>query len=69
MKFTSIFKIRIVYKSGYTHDFEVYSFNIKGDRYDWKSVSDENKPILLGVDEIAAIYQIGLRKKFSFTGK
>lgn len=69
MVFKNIFKIRIVYKSGYTHDFEVYSFNIKGDRYDWKSVSDSNKPILLGADDIAAVYQIGTRKKFSFTSK
>ncbi len=67
MKLTPIFKIRIVYKSGYTHDFEVYEFSMNGGRYEWKHVSDENKPILLGVDEIAAIYQIGVRRVLRFS--
>ena len=67
MKFTNIFKVRIVYKSGYTHDFEVYSFTVKGNNYTWESVNPNNKPIVLGADEIAAVYQIGSRKKFSFT--
>ena len=68
MKFKDIFKVRIVYKSGYTHDFEVYSFTVKGNNYTWESVNVDNKPIVLGADEIAAIYQIGMRKKFSFKG-
>ena len=68
MKFTNIFKVRIVYKSGYTHDFEVYSFTVKGNNYSWESVNPNNKPIVLGADEIAAVYQIGTRKKFSFKG-
>lgn len=68
MKFKDIFKIRVVYKSGYTHDFEVYSFKYKDGEYYWESVSANNKPILLGASEIAAIYQIGSRKKFSFKG-
>lgn len=68
MEFKDIFKVRIVYKSGYTHDFEVYSFTVKGSNYSWESVNPNNKPIVLGADEIAAVYQIGIRKKFSFKG-
>ena len=68
MKFKPVFKIRIVYKSGYTHDFEVYSFTIGGGTYKWESIDINNRPIELGADEIAAVYQIGMRKKFSFTG-
>ena len=66
MKLVPIYNIRIVYKSGYTHDIEVYSFSITDDRYEWTSVSESNKPIILGVGEIAAIYQIGVRHKVSF---
>ena len=67
MVFREIYKIRIVYKSGYTHDFEVYSFLYKGGDYSWESVDPNNKPILLGADDIAAVYRIGSRKKFSFS--
>ena len=63
LKFTNIFTVRIVYKSGYTHDFEVTEFNIVRGNYTWQHVCDANKPILLGVDEIAAIYQVAVRKK------
>ncbi len=66
MKLIPIFKIRVVYKSGYTHDFEVYEFSVHGGRYEWKPVSDSNKPIVLGADEIAAVYQIGARKVLRF---
>jgi len=69
MVFKTVFKIRVVYKSGYFHDFEVYKFNVKDGSYSWESVNDQNKPIQLGADEIAAVYQIGTRQKFSFTGK
>ncbi len=62
LKLTTIFKIRVVYKSGYTHDFEVYSFKLKGGTYTWESADDKNKPIELGGSEIAAVYQIGYRK-------
>ena len=67
IKTTNIFKIRIVYKSGYVHDFEVYSFTIKNGEYSWRSADPlNNTPIALGVDDIAAVYQIGMRKKYSF---
>jgi hypothetical protein len=62
-KLIPIFKIRILYKSGYTHDFEVYDFKyVHGSKASWSSVSDENKPLEIGLDDIAAVYQIGLRK-------
>jgi hypothetical protein len=66
-RLTPIFKIRIVYKSGYTHDFEVYEFSVRDGRYEWKAVSDHNKPVIIGVDEIAAVYQVGVRKALKFS--
>lgn len=64
--FETVFKIRIVYKSGYTHDFEATKFAFTGDTYDWVAVSDQNKPLKLGPDDIAAIYQIGTRKRIAW---
>lgn len=62
-KLIPIYKIRIVYKSGYTHDFEVTEFNYShGKHANWTHVSDQNKPIVIGLDEIAAVFQIGVRK-------
>jgi hypothetical protein len=65
-KFTTIFKIRIVYKSGYTHDFEVNNFEVNRGTYTWDAVSEENNPLKLGVDDIAAIWQIGTRKRLTW---
>ena len=62
-KLIPIYKIRILYKSGYTHDFETYSFTyVHGKRAEWKPVSFANNPLEIGIDEIAAVYQIGIRK-------
>jgi hypothetical protein len=56
-----IFKIRVVYKSGYFHDFEVRDFAIKGGHWTWSSVDDANKPVLLNVDAVESVWQIGIR--------
>jgi hypothetical protein len=63
MKLVNIFTVRIVYKSGYTHDFDVTKFTIKGSTYVWESANDSNKPIQLGANDIVAVYQVGMRKK------
>lgn len=55
-----IFKIRIVYKSGYTHDFNCKSFSIKRDEVSWESADPTAGPILIGLDEIAAVWQLGV---------
>lgn len=61
IKRVPVFKLRVVYQSGYTHDFEVTKFSYSGGTYEWKAVSQKNKPLLFGADEVAAVYQIGLR--------
>ena len=58
---TEIFKIRIVYKSGYTHDFECTNFTVKNRAYSWVPVDDQNLPLMLGAEDIAAVWQIGYR--------
>ncbi len=69
IKLVPIFKIRIVYKSGYVHDFEAYEFHVKGGSYTWTNASDKNKPIMLGAEDIAAVYQIGYRKVLRWVPK
>jgi len=62
VKLVPVFTIRIVYKSGYTHDFECTTFTIDQGTYSWEAISNANRPILLGNGEIAAVYQVGTRK-------
>ncbi len=72
IKLVPIYKIRIVYDSGYTHDFETYSFSYEqrhGVRFSWKSASDKNKPIYFGADNIIAVYQIGYRYALRWVSK
>lgn len=69
IKLKPVFLIRVIYKSGYYHDFEVFKFTVKGGSYTWEWVSDRNRPIDLGADEIAAVYQIGYRRKLVFGWK
>lgn len=66
IKFVKVFKVRIVYKSGYTHDFETTAFSVKGSSYTWDNYSTNNKPVQLGVDDIAAVWQLGYRTEIRF---
>ena len=54
-----VFTIRIIYKCGVTHDFDVYSFTKNGRRYEYEAADSIKRPLELGADEIAAIWQIG----------
>lgn len=61
-----VFKIKIIYKSGATHEFEVTDFNYeeisRGKKVTWDSYSMENRPLVIGVDDIAAVWQVGVRE-------
>jgi hypothetical protein len=65
-KFKTQHLIRIVYKSGYVHDFWCWKFSIEGGaKYRWDAVGTINRPIQLGVDEVAAVYQIDRRVRLT----
>lgn len=66
LKLQTVFKIRIVYKSGYTHDFEVTEFNYNDENCTWVEVSGKNRPIKLGLTEIAAVFQVGYRTRIKW---
>lgn len=63
--FRTKFKIRILYKSGNSHEFWCTTFKREntgsGVTYSWQTVTQTNAPILIGVDEIEAVYQVGGR--------
>lgn len=61
-KRVTVYKVRVVYKSGYTHDFEATRFDVKGGSYSWDNFANDNKPIQLGADDVAAVWQLGYRK-------
>ncbi len=57
-----IFTIRVVYKSGYVHDFDCYSFRMEQGKWLWETVSSANRPLDLGMNDIAAVWQIGVKE-------
>lgn len=61
-----VFKIKIIYKSGATHEFEVTDFSYEetsgGKRVKWDPYSIENQPLSIGLEEIAAVWQVGVRE-------
>lgn len=59
MIFETVFTVRVVYKSGFHQDFKVLSFEIKGGKYSWTNADDKCVPIIMGVDEVSAVWQIG----------
>jgi len=63
LTFADVFKIKVIYKSGASHEFEAYSFNVTGNTVRWDAVSDSNRPLVIGPDDIAAVYQVGYRRK------
>lgn len=66
METRTVYKIRIIYKSGATIDFECFKFeverNVGSTRYIWNSADENVSPVHLGADEIAAVWQVGHRE-------
>jgi len=56
------YKVRIVYKSGYNHDFWVYNFsstlNSQKQKISWHSCSSKNDSLHIGIDEIESIWKV-----------
>lgn len=50
--------IKVIYKSGATHEFWVKSFAFTGVSYQWETLDHRNKPIEFGASEVAAVWQI-----------
>ena len=57
-----VFTIRIIYKSGYAIDFDCTEFTITGHQYKWTTYGEGVRPVLLNIDEVAAVWQISHRE-------
>jgi hypothetical protein len=57
-------KLKIIFKSGYTHEFWVKDLKMsEGNALEWEHIDDENQFLEFSPDDIAAIVRIGSRKK------
>lgn len=61
---TTVYTVRIVYKSGYVHDFKCLKFSITngGRTLNWEEADTTNMPILLSLDNIESIWQVGIEE-------
>ena len=59
-------KIRVLYKSGNSHEFWVTEFKIANGVYTWKASVAGKDAIWLGADCIEAVYQVGTRRRLRF---
>lgn len=67
VKLQPVYKIRVVYKSGFFQDFEATDFTIGKGTATWTSAKHKGiKPVLLGLDEIAAVWQLGIRHRIAW---
>lgn len=57
-------KLRIVFKSGYTHELWVKDLQMTdGNSLEWEHVEDNNQFVEFSPDDIAAIIRVGKRTK------
>lgn len=54
------FRVRINYKSGISEELDVYEFSVDKGLWTWKAVNPEtNHPLIMGVDNVESVWQIG----------
>lgn len=58
----TIFTIKVNYKSGISHMFDVTEFSIEGDSWTWAATDKQNKPVLLGVENVESVWQVGIKE-------
>lgn len=63
--FETVFRVRIVYKSGYVQDFDCTDFTMSDNTITWMAAGNIN-PLKIGIDDIAAVWQLGERKRLKF---
>lgn len=56
-----VYTLRFNYKSGNSEIFRMSEFKVKDGTYSWKSY-DDRKPLLLGVEHIESIAQLGIEE-------
>ena len=64
----TFYNLRVLYKSGYTHDFEVESFKVHGPGdISFVPAKQHNRPLLFGAQHVESVWLIGQRRVPSTT--
>lgn len=62
LKRIPVYTVKIVYKSGHVHLFDVTEFSYQNGSYQWATYDvQRNRPIDLGGPDVAAVWQVGVR--------
>lgn len=69
MRFQKIFKLRVIYKSGYSIDFWVTEYEIGPNKASWVSANNSFRPINMNYDEVASIWMVDTGFHFKLFGK
>jgi hypothetical protein len=63
MMFENVFKLRVIYKSGYAIDFEVTEYEISPSKASWTNANSKFRPINMNFEEVVSIWKVGQRKR------
>ena len=55
-------KVRVVYKSGYVHDFWCHDFEVKDGKWKWDAVDEGNLPMHLNPAAIESVWRVGVEE-------
>lgn len=69
MIFEPVYKLRVIYKNGYTIDFEVTEYSISPTKITWTNASEKFRPLNMNYDEVASVWKVGQRKRLKFFSK
>lgn len=73
LRIQQVFKVRLVYKSGYAHDIELERFKIQtsgsGKTVNWNEIFVDQQIVQLGLDDLEAVFVVGFRKRLTFRKK
>lgn len=64
MKFEDIYKLRVLYKSGQTVEFEVTEYEINATMFSWAHADANMRPLTLNYDEVVSVWRVGHRRRF-----
>ena len=65
----NVYKLRVIYKSGYAIEFEVTEYEISPEIMKWTSADDNFRPLHMNYDEVAAVWKVGERKRLVWFSK
>lgn len=59
--FRSKVRIKVLYKSGNSHEAWFTTFTKDRNTWSWETVTQSNSPVIMGVDDIEAVWQVNAR--------